>query len=272
MNPKSPVQVIKAEKVVNLPVKMARTEHVCELEIHRLQLNLVGDNEVLPADIILFYQPDSWLFSWSFHCYSDEQSRQQINKNWEDPLKVRNSYLHDEQIFIYCASSRMTHFAASQGVLFIRDFRQRCSCIEDVYNRVIFILENNLSEIEQLNYYKWRSIICLDDYLESHFFYRKKPEVYTTIIIPVTKITHVSRLSSLWLVDLEGCHQKKATLILRNKQDNQEEPILLTDDYYKNRRRVAVFRSSDIRQGLPVPEDDYEVLDVWVECVKKEIL
>jgi hypothetical protein len=270
MNPKSPVQVIKAEKAFNLPIKMARTKQVCLLEVHRLQLNLVGDNEVLPADIILFYQPDSWLFSWSFHCYSDEQSRQQINKNWEDPLKVRNSYLHDEQIFIYCASNRMTHFAASQGVLFIRDFRQRCSCIEDVYNQVIFILENNCSEIEQLNHYKWCSIICLDDYLDSHFFYHQKgDELSSAIMIPTIKLNHVSRINSLWRVDLEGYDQKKATLILRNKQENQEEPLLLTDDYYKNRRRIAVFRSHYIREGLPVPEEDYEVLEVWANGVQK---
>ena len=122
MNPKSPVQVIKTEKAFNLPVKMARCEHVCEVEFHRLQLDIVGDEEVLPAGVLVLYQPESGLFSWEFYCYADEEGRERRNKNWkDDPLKMRNFYLHNEHRFIYLSESRMALFVASWRTLAIRE-------------------------------------------------------------------------------------------------------------------------------------------------------
>mgnify|MGYP003572357917 CR=1 FL=1 len=155
------------------------------------------------------------------------------------------------------------------GVHLPLESRQRCRCIEDVYGRIIFIVENNRDELEQVNHYKWHNLICLKDYLNSQFFYIDKEDEFSPVpVVPVTKLKHVSRQNALWRVELEGCYEQKAVVILKNKQENQEEPLLLSDDYYKNRKLMAVPKSSYIQEGLPIPEEDYEVLEVWVDGVQ----
>jgi len=146
--------------------------------------------------------------------------------------------------------------------------------IFEAYKRVISVIENNKKEIIEGHFYEWYSSLPLAGYyIDHHFFYQETikfdPFDSADHCMPsMVKIINVTRQQDCWKIELEGNHNRQAQLILRNKQENQEEPILLRDFYH---RRFP--NPSNRKEGLPlpIPNNDYEVLEVWVDGVKKEI-
>jgi len=261
-------EVEKFEKIMTCLVKIDKTEQFCELEIYRLLLTIDFSEEVIPAEIILYYQADSGLFWSDFTPF-----RRRGNVFGRERNFMRETYLPKSSAFIYLSSSRIARFLIDGHGFGIRESMMRHQSIEEACQRVIFIVEHNLMEIKQQNDYKWYSFICLEDYhIDDNFFYPKKDEFEVADQSGVGKVVNVTECDGLWQIELEGyCHQT-AKLIVRNKRANQEEPVLLTDDFYKNRKFSNPSKAYCLSKGLPLPEYDHEVLEVWVNGVKKEIL
>ncbi len=256
MNSNSPIEVIKAsDDLAVFPVQIGLSERFCDLELRRHQLLIhFADDDICPASIVSLYQPSQNLFWWDYVFSSDQEFyRNKIIKE-----------LRDNKGFIYLSDNQIVHFSVGDGALWIRTSSPiRYKSIEDAFQKVLFILEKNLTELEQVNFYKWSTTLIFDD-LKDDFF---RPEEYRFVALHCSfgKLCKVAQINSLWHVQLEGAYNRKATVILRDKRENIEDPLLLTDDYYKNSRVLMRRNAYYLERGLPIPDYRYELRDVLIE-------
>ncbi len=103
----------------------------------------------------------------------------------------------------------------------------------------------------------------------SEYFFRLEEDTFSAMPIFFGKILSVAKINSLWHVQLEGTYNRKATLILKDKRENIEDPLLLTDEYYKNSWVLMRRNAYYLEKGLPIPDYRYELLDVLIEDGKK---
>jgi len=257
----------KPEKVTTFSVKMNETEQFCQLEVYRLPFeafeilrsplipldssgNIQTREQVLYGEIVSYYQPDSGVF-WS-------DLKPVENDFWKE-LVEDTLFSSDSKVFFYLSKHKVAHFSILvEDLLLIRESHMHYESIFEAYERVISVIENNNQELADGGFYRYRWYSCLpleSDYIDHDFFYPETvkfdPFDCADHCIPtMVKIINVTRQQDCWKIELEGNHGRQAQLILRNQLENQEEPILL-QDYYQN--------------------NNYEVLEVWVDGVKKEI-
>jgi hypothetical protein len=269
MNAKSPFQELEnSEEYRMVQVAMAGTEQFVELQIRGRRLHVrFSSGEIREANSISFYQPDTKLFWWEYGHYSaDIMVQIEKTSNFSKDLKrIFNFFSPSPQCFIYLSENKIACFRLSDTMLLIRESSTRYPTIEDAYQRVQFVLENNRKEIERDNHHKWFSHLSLSEHLDREFFYLQN---FSAMPKHVAKIAQVIEYgNSLWQIDLESSDNRKATLILQNRHGNQSEPLLLTDDYYQNRKTEVMSDDDDEDDFLivPVPDDDYKVLDVLAD-------
>jgi hypothetical protein len=267
MNAKSPFQELEnLEEYQVVQVPMAGTEQFVELQIRGRRLHvLFSSGEIREASTISLYQPDTKLFWWEYGHYStDIMAYIDKTSNFSTELtRIFNLYLPSPQCFIYLSENKIACFRLSDTVLLMRESSTRYQNLKEAYQKVLFVLENNRTEIERDNDTKWFSRLKLDEHLDGEFFYLQN---FSAMPMPAAKIAQVTEYDNgRWQIDLESSDNRKATLILQNRHGNQSEPLLLTDDYYNNRKtKIMSYDDGDI-DIVPVPDDDYKVIEVLAD-------
>jgi hypothetical protein len=271
MNAKSPFQELEnSEEYRMVSIKMAGTAQFVELQIRgrRLQV-LFSSGEIRKVNTISFYQPDLKLFWWRYGHYSTDIMAyiEKTSHFSKDLARIFNLFLPSPQCFIYLSENKIACFRLSNTVhntvLLIRESSTRYPTIEQAYQRVRFVLENNRTEIERDNHYKWFSHLKLSEHLDREFFYLQN---FSAMPMPAAKIAQVTEYDNgHWQIDLESSDNRKATLILQNRHGNQSEPLLLTDDYYNNRKTEAMSDDDGDIDIVSVPDDDYKVIEVLAD-------
>lgn len=258
------IQMKKPEKVETFSVKMNKTKQFCQLEVYRFPFealeihryssssgNIQTREQVSYGEIVSYYQPDNGLF-WS-------NFRPGTNDFWKDVVKD-TLFSSDSQVFFYLSQHKIAYFSILvEDRLLIRESHTRYQNILEVYKRVISVIEDNNKQLAGGILFQWHdwygSLSLENDYIDHDFFYPETVkfdpfECAPRCIPTMVKIINVTRQQDCWKIKLEGNHGRQAQLILRSQLENQEEPILLRD-YCQN--------------------NHYEVLEVWVDGVKKEI-
>ena len=257
MNPSSPIEVLKgSDELAVFPIQIAETEEFCDLELRRHPLLIhFAEDDICPASIVSLYQPSQKLFWWTYVFSSVQEF---------DFNQIINIYSNDNQVFVYLSTNQIVRFVVGDRALWIRTSSSiRYKNIEDAFQKVLFILEKNLTELEQVNFYKWSTTLVFEDI--SGYFFRLKEDTFSAMPRFFGRILSVAKINSLWHVQLEGAYNRKATVILRDKRENIEDPLLLTDDYYKNSRVLMRRNAYYLEKGLPIPDYRYELLDVLIE-------
>ncbi len=256
MNSSSPIEAIEAsDDLAVFPVKIGLSEQFCDLELrrHRLLIHF-ADDDICPASIVSLYQPSQNLFWWNYVFSSNQEfCKNQLTKD-----------LLDNKRLIYLSDNQIVRFVLGDGALWIRTSSPiRYKNIEDAFHKVLFILEKNMTELEQCHFYKWSTTLAFEDI--SEYFFRLKEDTFSAMPRFFGRIISVAKIDSLWHIQLEGTYNRKATVILRDKRENIEDPLLLTDDYYKNSRVLMRRNAYYLEKGLPIPDYRYELLDVLIE-------
>jgi len=262
MNSNYPIEVIKGSDELSVfPIQIGETEQVCDLELRRYRLLIhFADDDICPASIVSLYQPYRQLFWWKY-VFSSSAQESYLNQIIKELLEINR--------FIYLSDNQIVRFSLGEGALSIRTSSPvRYKCIEDAFQKVLFILEKNLEELEQCNFYKWSTILAFEDI--TRYFFRLKEDTFSAMPRYFGKILSVAKINSLWHVQLEGTYNRKATVILRDKRENIEDPLLLTDDYYKNCRVLMKRNAYYLERGLPIPDYRYELLDVLIEDGRRD--
>ncbi|RKZ70958.1 MAG: hypothetical protein DRR19_32960 [Candidatus Parabeggiatoa sp. nov. 1] len=261
MNPNYPIRVLNhLEEQATIPVELDKTKRIYDLEIRRLSLEVSFADEILPASIISLYQPQMTLFWWRYSPLSAKEL---------DFSEITNRYLKDEKRFLYLTENQIVSFFWGNSALWIRKSPARYKSIEEAHNKVLLILEQNLEGLEQCHNEKWTMVLAFADLTE--YFFRLEEEAFSASPRFFGKILNVTYLSNAqWQIELEGTYHRKATLILKDRYENVEEPLLLTDDYYQNTRVLMRRNSYYLERGLAIPDYHYELLEVWKEGVKKD--
>ncbi|HID98911.1 MAG TPA: hypothetical protein EYP59_01305 [Thiotrichaceae bacterium] len=255
MNLKSPIEVLKDSNELSVfSIKIGETEKWCDLERRRHPLLIHFADEICPAYVVSLYQPSHKLFWWSY-AFSSAQEFNLSNNTHE--------HSDNNQVVRYLSENQIVRFALGDGALWIKTSSSiRYNSIEEAFQKVLFILEKNLTELEE-NFYKWSTVLVFEDI--SEYFFRLEEDTFSAMPRFFGRIVSVAKINSLWHVQLEGTYNRKATLILKDKRENIEDPLLLTDEYYKNSWVLMRRNAYYLERGLPIPDYRYELLDVLIE-------
>jgi len=262
MNFNSSIKVIKGSDELSIfPIQIGETEQFCDIELRRYRLLIYfADDDICPVSIVSLYQPSRQLFWWKYVFLPSPQEFY-----WNQIIKE----LLDKKRFIYLSDNQIARFSFGDGALSIRASSPiRHKSIEDAFQEVLFILEKNLEELEQANFYKWSMALSFEDITQ--YFFRLKEDTFSAMPRFFGRIVSVAKINSLWHVQLEGAYNRKATVILRDRRENIEDPLLLTDDYYKNCRVLMRRNAYYLERGLPIPDYRYELLDVLIEDGRRD--
>ncbi len=142
MNPSSPIEVLKDSNELSVfSIKIGETEKWCDLERRRHQLLIhFAEDDICPASIFSLYEPSQKLFWWSY-VFSSEQEFNLSNNTHE--------HSDNNQVVRYLSENKIVRFALGDGALWIRTSSSiRYNSIEEAFQKVLFILEKNLTELE----------------------------------------------------------------------------------------------------------------------------